>query len=61
MPYINLKVAGKLTKEQKNEIVKEFTDTMERIAQKPKRATYIVIDEVNRENWAKEGQLLSES
>ena len=32
MPYINLKVAGKLTREQKTAIAKEFSETLERIA-----------------------------
>ncbi len=58
MPYINIRVAGELTEEQKKEIVSEVTDTMERIAKKPKSATYITIDEVPRSNWAKNGELL---
>ena len=58
MPYISVRVAGKLTREQKEEIVTDITNTMERVANKPKSATYIVIDEVSRENWAKSGELL---
>lgn len=58
MPYINLRVAGKLTREQKTAIAKEFADTLERIAKKPKDSTYLVIDEVDRENWAKGETLL---
>lgn len=53
MPYINLKVVGKLTKEQKKQIAKEFSDTLLRVARKPKEATYLVIDEVDGANWAK--------
>jgi 4-oxalocrotonate tautomerase len=52
MPYINLKLVGKLTKEQKQKIAKEFSDTLLRVAGKPKEATYLVIDEVAGENWA---------
>ena len=58
MPYINLKIAGKLSRKQKEEIVREFSDTLLKVAAKPKDATYIVIDEINRENWAKGGKLL---
>jgi 4-oxalocrotonate tautomerase len=58
MPYINIRVAGKLTREQKEQIVTEVTDTMKRVAGKPEAATYIVIDEVSRDNWAKGGALL---
>ena len=58
MPYINLKVAGKLSREQKAAIAKEFSKTLEKIAGKPKNDTYLVIDEVDRENWAKGDKLL---
>jgi len=52
MPYINLKVVGKLTKQQKDEIAKQFSETLLKVANKPKNATYIVIDEVPGENFA---------
>ena len=58
MPYINVKVAGKLTKEQKQEIANQFTETLEKVANKPKDHTYVVIDEVERENWAVGDKLL---
>ncbi len=58
MPYINLKVAGKLTRQQKESIAKEFAETLLKIAGKPKNATYLVIDEVERENWAQGDSLL---
>ncbi|CAG0959795.1 4-oxalocrotonate tautomerase [Methylophilaceae bacterium] len=60
MPYINVKLAGSLTREQKDKIAKEITDTMERIAHKPRSYTYIVFDEVAEENWAVAGELLDE-
>ena len=52
MPYISLRVVGKLTREQKTAIAKEFAETLERHAGKPKNHTYLVIDEVTGENWA---------
>lgn len=52
MPFVNLKVVGKLTKDQKKQIAKEFSDTLLKVAGKPKDATYLVIDEVSGENWA---------
>jgi 4-oxalocrotonate tautomerase len=60
MPYINVKLAGSLTREQKDKIAKEITDTMERVAHKPKSYTYIVFDEVAEENWAVAGELLDQ-
>jgi 4-oxalocrotonate tautomerase len=52
MPYINLKVVGQLTKKQKEEIARQFSDTLFRVANKPKEHTYLVIDEVEGANWA---------
>ena len=52
MPYISLRVVGNLSKEQKKQIAKEFADTLQRVAGKPKDATYLVFDEVAGENWA---------
>jgi 4-oxalocrotonate tautomerase len=58
MPYIDVKVAGALTREQKEGIVNDITDSMERHAGKPPAATYITITEVPRDSWAKGGALL---
>lgn len=60
MPYINLKILGKLTEAQKSEISKQFTQTLEKVANKPPNSVYVVIDEVERENWAVSGKLFSE-
>lgn len=34
MPYVNIRLAGTLTREQKQQIATEITDTLERIAHK---------------------------
>lgn len=52
MPYINLKLVGKLSREQKERIAGEFSDTLLKVAGKPKESTYLVIDEVAGNNWA---------
>ena len=59
MPYVHLQVAGKLTPEQKSQIAREFSDTLLRVANKPKKATYLVIEEVSRDNWAIGDEFLS--
>ena len=56
MPYINLKLVGTLTKEQKEQIAAQFSDTLAKVANKPKEHTYLVIDEVPGSNWAKGDQ-----
>jgi len=60
MPYIEVKVAGELTPDQKREIVKEITATMEKVAGKPPESTYVVIQNMGRDNWAKSGKLLDD-
>ena len=52
MPYINLKLIGTLTKKQKEEIAKQFSDTLLKVAGKAKDHTHLVIDEVQGSNWA---------
>jgi len=58
MPYINVKLVGSLNKDQKQEIAKEMTELMERVASKPASYTYIVFEEVKSEDWAIGGNLL---
>jgi len=58
MPYVNIKIAGTLTREQKAKIAEELADTLERVAEKPKSYTYISFDEIPHENWAIGGCLL---
>ena len=43
---------------QKAKIAEEITDTLQRIAHKPKSYTYITFQEVEGENWAIAGELL---
>ena len=60
MPYVNIKLAGEITREQKAQIAKEITETLERVAKKPKSYTYITFEEVAYEDWAIGGKLLDE-
>jgi 4-oxalocrotonate tautomerase len=58
MPYVNIRLAGTLSREQKQQIATEITDTLERIAHKPKSYTYIAFDEKPHDSWAIGGELL---
>jgi 4-oxalocrotonate tautomerase len=61
MPYINLKVTKDgVTREQKKQIVAEFTDTLVRVLGKKPEHTHIVIDEVETDNWGFAGMLTTE-
>ena len=61
MPYVNIRVAGSLSKEQKEKICKRVTDVISEEAQKPPESVLIMIDELDRDNIAKAGNLLSSS
>ncbi len=58
MPYVNIRVAGTLTREQKAKIAEEVTDSLHRHANKPKEAVMIMFDELSPENIAKVGKLI---
>lgn len=60
MPYVDVKLVGKLTKEQKKSIADGISETLLKVANKPKEHTYVVFDEVDAENWAIGDRLLSE-
>lgn len=52
-------VAGPLSKDQKNALAQKITDALEEVAGKDPKTTYVVFEEVDRENWAAGGKLLS--
>lgn len=58
MPYVSIRVAGTLSREQKEQMCGEVTEVISRIANKPKESIIIFIDEVERENIASGGKLL---
>lgn len=60
MPVVTIKLAGTLSREQKQKIAEEVTATLERHAHKPASYTYISFEASPEENWAIGGQLLDE-
>lgn len=58
MPYVNIRVAGTLTREQKAKICRGVTDVISETADKPKNTILIFIDEVPHESIASGGELL---
>ncbi|MDQ3268441.1 MAG: 4-oxalocrotonate tautomerase family protein [Pseudomonadota bacterium] len=60
MPYVHIRIAGSLSREQKATITADITDTLERLTLKPKSYTYITFDQLPDENWAIAGKLLDE-
>ena len=52
MPYINVKVTNEnVTNEQKKAIIKGCTQLMVEVLNKNPATTFVVIDEVNTDNW----------
>ena len=60
MPYVNVKLAGEISKKQKAEIAEKISEVLEKVADKPRQYTYIVFEEIEHENWAIGGKLLSD-
>ena len=58
MPYVSIRVAGKLSRKQKKKVVKGVTDVLAKETGKPKDSILIFIDEEARENIASGGVLL---
>ena len=52
MPYINIKVTDeKVTNEQKQALIKGATQLVVDVLNKNPATTFVVIDEVNTDNW----------
>jgi 4-oxalocrotonate tautomerase len=52
MPYINVKITDEeVTNEQKQNIIKGCTQLMVDVLNKTPATTFVVIDEVNTDNW----------
>ncbi len=52
MPYVNIKITREgVTPEQKAELIKGVTDLLVRVLNKSPATTFVVIDEVDKEDW----------
>jgi 4-oxalocrotonate tautomerase len=60
MPVITLQMAGTATREQKAQIVKEFTDTMVNVLGKNPQRTHVIITEKSTEDWGFAGELIAD-
>lgn len=58
MPYVNIRLAGSLSREQKEEMCAGVTRVIAEVTQKPEDSILIFVDEVDHENIAKGGKLL---
>ena len=52
MPYVNIKVTREgVTTDQKAELIRGVTDLLARVLDKSPATTFVVIDEVELEDW----------
>jgi 4-oxalocrotonate tautomerase len=52
MPYVNIKVTREgVTKEQKQELIAQTTRMLQEVLNKDPATTFVVIDEVEMEDW----------
>lgn len=57
MPFINIRITREgATAEQKAELIRGATDLMVRVLNKNPATTFVVIDEVETDNWGVGGQ-----
>jgi 4-oxalocrotonate tautomerase len=57
MPYVNIRITREgATAEQKAELIRGTTDLLVRVLNKDPATTFIVIDEVETDNWGVSGQ-----
>jgi len=57
MPYVNVQITKGATRQQKEEIVKDITMSLQKNLGKKPEHTHIVIQEIEEENWGFEGML----
>ena len=53
MPYVNIKITreGVVTAAQKKQLIQGSTRLLEEVLAKPPQSTYVVIDEVDTDDW----------
>ncbi len=52
MPYVNIKVTKEgVTAEQKRRLINGTTKLLQEVLNKDPRTTYVVIDEIDTDNW----------
>jgi 4-oxalocrotonate tautomerase family enzyme len=57
MPYVNIKITKDgVTSEQKAQLIKETTDMLARVLNKNPATTFVLIEEVDTDNWGIGGE-----
>ncbi|MBN7820062.1 2-hydroxymuconate tautomerase family protein [Bowmanella yangjiangensis] len=52
MPYVNIKITDEgVTSEQKRQLIKGTTELLVKVLNKNPNTTFVLIEEVNTDNW----------
>lgn len=61
MPYVNIQITREgATAEQKAELIQGVTDLLQRVLNKNPATTFVIIDEVDTDNWGIAGQSVTQ-
>lgn len=60
MPYVNVRITKGATPEQKERVIQGVTDVMVKVLGKNPSTTFVVIDEVDTDNWGIGGRTITE-
>jgi len=61
MPYVNIKITKEgATKEQKAKLIEGATNLLQEVLGKNPATIFVVIDEVDTDNWGIEGEQVTE-
>lgn len=61
MPFVSVRITRDgVTREQKARVIKEITETLERVLNKDPELTHIVIEEFDTDNWGYAGRTTTE-
>ena len=61
MPYVNFRITKEgATAEQKLELIKGATELLQRVLNKNPATTFVIIDEVETDNWGIGGKTVTE-
>ena len=60
MPYVNIRITRDgATREQKEQVIKGVTDLLQKVLKKNPQTTFVVIDEVDTDNWGIGGETVT--
>jgi 4-oxalocrotonate tautomerase len=55
MPFVHVRMTGKATSEQKDEVISGITEVLQRVLGKDPAVTHIVLEEIADEDWGVRG------